>query len=72
VKKNSFTNCNGFGKGTYAIDQNAGINYNNPNNYATISNHHLNNYNSNGYGGNVQTVIIYLNFRDGILNKEIL
>jgi hypothetical protein len=40
VKKNNFMACSGFGKGTYAIDQSNGpsYSYNNPNNYATLSN----------------------------------
>lgn len=50
VRKNNFVGCNGLGKGTYAIDQSAGsiYSYNNPNNYATISNHHVSNLNPLG------------------------
>lgn len=47
VKKNNFMACSGLGKGTYAIDQSNGpsYSYNNPNNYATFSNHHFNDFN---------------------------
>ena len=51
VRKNNFVGCNGIGKGTYAIDQSSSTayNYNNPNSYATISNHHSANHNPTGY-----------------------
>ncbi len=48
VRKLNFVSCYGMGKGTYAINQSIASAYNNPEGYATYSNHHLSNYNSSG------------------------
>jgi hypothetical protein len=62
VRKTNFIGCSGHGKGTYAIDQSSSTaySYNNPNNYATLSNHHYSDYNASGYNASKTAVIFCL------------
>ena len=50
VKNNGFANCNGSGKGVYAIDQN--YPYNNTDTILASWNHHDNTYNQTNVGNN--------------------
>ena len=63
-------NCNGYKKGSYAIDQSIGYNYNtgNENDFATMWNHSYPKMNqSNGYTSvaNNNIVILYKKYRAG-------
>jgi hypothetical protein len=60
VRANNFTSCNGVGKGTYAIDQYVGANYNNANNYATFSHHTNQQFNNTNYGSAYNAVMIFI------------
>ena len=62
-------NCNGFGKGVYAIDQNNTYNYS-ENKPLAVWNHHDNHYSQAHLGASADQVVPLALYRDGNSKKE--